>query len=132
MQLKYLFTAEYRDGTSFDQTPEDVSSRDPKRSAFYDLLHSGKAVKRFTLKGEGHTYTVDLSTGEFSCTGPHEWLAQEEAPESTSERRLIYYRQHRHELNRETREELSHTVTYLLGYQITVNDKNYQKLISIR
>ena len=131
MVLKYLFTAEYEDGTSFSQTEEDVSVVEKTRSAFYDVLNSGKTVTRFSIEGEGHVYCVDLTTGGFTRDGEPIAGEGDPLPDGDPELRLIYYRQHRHQFNRTTREELSHDVTYVIGWQTTHNGRNYQQKLGV-
>src|SRR3990167_2816987 len=100
--MKYLFEVEYKDGTFFKQNEEDVSLTDPKRSAFFDIKQ--EEVKRFTLEGNGNTFCVDLTDGHFEVNGVSFFMHDE----SLTYFRLIYFRRHRHQFNRETREELSH------------------------
>ena len=72
MPLKYLFTATFSDGRVLEQTLEDLSVLDPeKRNTYYDLLHYAKEseVVRFSITGNGHTYTVDLTDGHFEVDG---------------------------------------------------------------
>ena len=125
--LKYLFTAEYKDGTSYLQNKEDISILEPdKRSCFFDVKQS--EVKRFWLEGEGHKYLVDLIDGHFEIDGVPFKLHDE----NLKDFRLIFFRRHRHQFNRETREELSHETTYRLGWQ-TNNEKgeNIQRVMEI-
>ena len=131
MELKYLFTAEYDDGTSFSQTEEDVSRVDPQRSAFYDVLNSGKRVMRFHLDGQGHRYTVDLRDGSFAGDGPSEFLEREEPPETPSEYRLIFYRQHQHHFRADTHKQIGHEVTYVIGWQATIGGQNFQQTMGV-
>ena len=65
--LRYLFTAEMRDGTVVRQGPEDRSEKHPGGSAYADVDPS--AVRRFTLTGEGRSLTVDLDDGSFIYDG---------------------------------------------------------------
>lgn len=51
MELRYLFTAHFSDGTTITQTPEDVSMAEPlTRSAYYDVVQRLDDVVSFELK----------------------------------------------------------------------------------
>lgn len=134
--LKYLFRAKFNDGTFFQQNSEDVSLKDPKRSAFTDLLeeqelHGG--IKLFLLEGEGHTYLVDLKDGHFEIDG---------VPFSVGEnmtlpnRELIYFRQHQHDtivdMKMQSTGKGEHRLWYFIGWQSNVGGKNYQQTINVR
>lgn len=121
--LKYLFTAEYSDGTKYVQNVEDKSIKEPeKRSCFFDVDHS--KLVRFTLKGEGHEYAVDLKDGHFEIDGVP-FLAHEE--EMVSDIQLIFWRKHKQHIEIggtegvDQRDKLprcvGHEVSYLMGWQ---------------
>src|SRR5918912_87361 len=118
MPLKYLFTVEYLDGTTFQQNPEDVSFQDPQRSAFYDV--DVDKVKRFSLSDGADTYSVDLTDGHFEVNGKKLWMHDMYIDKF----RLIFFRRHKHFINQEVKdgeitgsEEVGHTIAYRLGWQ---------------
>jgi hypothetical protein len=125
-KLKYLFTCAYKDGTTFKQTPDDVSITDPKKSAFFDIRQDDVAL--FWLEGE-HTYLVDLTNGLFAIDGVF-FQAGEDLPIENPVRRLIFFRRHTHHFNLE-HDELGHFVRYFIGWQTTINGKNYQQTITV-
>lgn len=125
MSLKYLFKVEYVDGTKFKQNKQDVSSLDRKRSAFYDVLNSGKDIKTF----EVGKIKVNLQDGHFKVKG-QEILVDEELP--PCKRKLIFYRQHQHDFSVSSNSELDHRVTYFLGWETTINRKKYKRIIGIK
>lgn len=92
MKLKYLFIAEYKDGTKFEQNAEDASLVEPLKSAFFDL--KAEDTKRFMLVDMHSdpqyrdTYLVDLSDGHFEING-QEFLMHDGA---ITDYRLIYFR----------------------------------------
>jgi hypothetical protein len=131
MALKYLFTAIFPDGSTLSQTPDDESAIDPKRSAFYDVLQRLQEPIRFTLAGDGHTYSVDLKSGEFTLDDPFTWMERDDLPTPDASFRLVYYRQHRHHFKAGSNEEVGHEVTYCMGWQATIEGKNYQQIIGI-
>jgi hypothetical protein len=124
MPLKYLFTAEYKDGSTYEQNAEDVSLTDEKRSSFFDIKQD--ELVRFTLKGDGHEYAVDLRDGGFSIDGVS--FAMHE--EALADFRLVFFRAHTHHYQMD-RTELSHDIVYRLGWQCTVNGENYQRIMQI-
>lgn len=123
MKLKYLFKVKFTDGTTFKQTDQDVSKIDPKRSAFYDVLHSEKPIKSFTLSKLLDYWTVDLETGEFSHNGIKFKLEWNVKP---GKKELIFQRQNEQDsvatFNKDTGKILSveqgaHRIVYFLGYK---------------
>src|SRR5438105_4414673 len=93
-KLKYLFLAEFTDGTTLEQHPEDKSALDPeKRNTYYDLLQSGKTIKKFSLIGNEHKVSVDLTTGLFEVDGFPILLESEKLPLIPERFELIYYKQ---------------------------------------
>ena len=130
MKLKYLFTAECDDGTSFSRTEEDVSSCRSQPICLLRRASVQKRVKRFSLTGSGQTWTVDLTDGHFEHNGIP-FLAESDPLPIARDLRLIFYRQHRHHFNPKTNAELSHEVTYVIGWQTTVAGRNYQQKVGV-
>jgi hypothetical protein len=126
-KLKYYFKCEYKDGSIFEQNEEDVSLTDPKRSAFFDIRQ--KDVARFWLEGNGHKYLVDLTTGLFEIDGNLIHVG-EDLPAIDPVRRLIFFRRHAHQFNLD-HEEVGHFVRYFIGWQTTINGKNYKQTIAV-
>jgi hypothetical protein len=132
--LKYLFKVEFADGVLFEQNSEDKSLIEPKRSAFFDVLEREKEsrILRFLLTNGDHAYLVDLVDGHFEIDGMS-FNCHETLPHDYPDRRLIFYRQHRHDFNSAggaMGEEINHTVEYFIGWQTTINGKNYKETIS--
>ena len=108
--LKYLFTALYDDGTILKQTQEDISTTDPKRSAYYDIDH--EKLVAFGLEDDSNAILVHLTDGSFEINGVPFSIT---AP-NVENRRLVYFRRNRinfDELNSETGRE----VEYHIGWQ---------------
>lgn len=67
----YLFVATFTDGSEIRQTQEDRSTLEPEgRTAFYDVLNSGKEIQEFSLvrASDGAVMiTVVPATGIFKC-----------------------------------------------------------------
>lgn len=122
MRLKYLFSVEYLDGSTFQQNAEDVSRINPKKSAFYDVRKD--QVKRFTLSDGTNNFTVDLRDGHFEINGIPFYFHEE----NYKDYRLIFFRKHKHNFNTNF-EEISHTVTYRIGWQTTHEGKNVKRIM---
>lgn len=87
--LDYLFVAETYNGTIFKQNKHDISTLDPqKRNCYYDLMQIGNPVKKFSLIGKGHIFSVDLTDGHFEMDGKY---IQTKLPPKKAELELIYY-----------------------------------------
>lgn len=112
MNLKYLFTVEYTDGTTFKQNKEDLSSIDSTRSAFYDVVNSGKEVKTFTLTRFLEKWSVNLETGDFSHNGS---VFQSEENPTLGKRELVFFRQHQHDTVEGV--ETAHRIIYFIGWK---------------
>ena len=71
--LRYLFKAEFTDGTFIQQTQEDVSLLKKGKNRFYDVLNNGKRVRKLTIAEQKvwnpTTLSVDLDTGTFTLNG---------------------------------------------------------------
>lgn len=132
MELKYLFTVTYKDGSIFEQPQDDHSELDSKRSAFYDVLQNEKDIELFTIRYGEDEWGVNLITGTFSHNGI-EFVSKSEdlVSETPPEFRLVFYRTHTHNFNQEDK-ELSHIVTYFIGWQCTIDGKNYQQVIGVK
>ena len=125
--LKYLFTVQFKDGSVYEQTEEDRSLVEPeKRSAFYDVAQRLDEVHTFTLKGEGHEYMVDLTNGLFAIDGVP-FRMHEEKLENY---KLVFFRQHTHTYQADTREEIDHQIVYRVGWQAKDKDeKNVERVM---
>jgi hypothetical protein len=125
MTLSYLFTCQFKDGTTIKQTSEDISKTDPTRSAFYDVVQRLPDVSKFSLANGQHTCAVDLTDGHFEIDGfpfrTHEDLL--------GEYRLIYFRRHQHK--RALGGPDAHSVQFFIGWQTTVDGKNIQSTIMV-
>lgn len=125
MPLKYLFHVDYDDGSHFTQNENDVSVRDPTRSAFYDV--DCARLVRFHLVGNEHIYSCSLLDGAFAVDGA--WFRMHE--EMLSDLRLIFFRRHTHTFDAEHVEQ-AHQIVYRLGWQATdAEGKNHQHVMEI-
>jgi hypothetical protein len=131
MELAYLFECHFVDGTMIQQTPDDISKLDSARSAFYDVSQRIDEVIVFGLVNDDHTYVVDLRDGHFEIDGvPFDISGQDELPAGTSYR-LIYFRRVVHTITQGFVNMTDSTVKYHIGWQATVDGKNFQQTISV-
>jgi len=139
--LRYLFTAQFNDGTMLEQTQDDVSKTNPKKSAFFDVLNDTRKVERFWLTDEtfsqhgtnDNKYLVDLTDGHFEINGSPFFLHEQTIDESKklSDFRLIYFRRVRQSMNVGSR-EASAKVMYLIGWQANYPDgKNHKQIMYV-
>jgi len=125
--LKYLFRAQYNDGSEFKQNQEDVSAKDRQRSAFFDIDH--ERLTSFALEGGGDVFRVDLRTGQFEVNGTSFYMHDVDLPLSNF--RVIFFRQHLHCVGGDGKQR-SHAIRYLLGWQANMPDgENVQRVMVI-
>ena len=149
--LKYLFIAEYRDGSLFQQNIQDISSTIPTSSAFSDVRQ--QELKRFSLRhvqkyvwdkgpneeffedsekcirwGE-NSFVVDLTDGHFEVNGIS--FRMHESGSRLENFRLIFFRRHTETLNAQL-QSLQHETVYRLGWQANDSDgQNVQYVMEI-
>lgn len=139
-ELKYLFEAEFEDGTIILQTPADQSKLEPTKSEFYDVLQKEKTspLTRFALSGDGKYLLVDLRDGHFELNGVS-FEAHETMPDCI--RQLIFYRKHEAKTNVRMKDTavlgvVDQITGYCIGWQAHVDDgsldgKNYKETITL-
>lgn len=127
--LTHLFQCIMNDGTVIQQTQDDISTTDPTRSAFYDVKQRLSDVVCFTLTGHDHVYSVSLRNGHFLFDNVEFDARPDGVPEDHSDYRLIYFRRHYHTVVQG--QETNHRITYYIGWQTTINGKNFQQIIGI-
>lgn len=156
-ELKYLYEAEFADGSQLLQPEDNVSSLRPtfdahghRPSAFYDVLERAKTVPltQFSLIGDGHRFTVDLQDGHFEIDGiPFQAHHQALLVRSTKKSPLvpIYFREtqlknsQKFRLNEVGEWELDESDTqektvsrYFIGWQTKLdNGENIQQTIAV-
>jgi len=108
--LKYLFTALYNDGTILKQTHEDISTKDPKRSAYYDIDH--EKLIAFGLEDDNNAVLVHIDDGSFEVNGVPFAVT---APD-VENRRLVYFRRTQIDFN-ELNNETGRHIEYHMGWQ---------------
>jgi len=126
--LDFIFIAELFNGTIYKQTPDDISVTTPGRSAYYDIKDA--KIRRFSLVGKGHIFTIDLETGNLEADGNKIYTKK---PPEKAELRLIYYRQVQQHMQVGIDEDkvLTPTIRYFIGWQTTIRDKNYKFEIGV-
>lgn len=134
--LKYLFTAEYEDGSTYTQPEDDISrfhkgDKDFTPSSFRDI-EQDKLVK-FSLSDGKDVYAVDLRTGDFSVNGRELSLYEQNFDPFAHKLRLIYFREVRKEFNLDGEVIALYINKYIFGWQTTDKDgKNHQLTVGIK
>lgn len=153
LKLRYLFTATFQDGTTIEQTPEDVSKFSPPvkdengelkgKSRFFDVLEYEKEspLVQFSLKEVSrlgvlfNQVDLDLTTGIFTVNGLQVNIAEQlfipQAP-----LRLIYVREThiQQDVSQKTGkmvDERFYVNRFLIGWQTLWKNQNYQCTIAI-
>lgn len=125
--LKYFFTVQFKDGSTYEQRTDDVSLIDGSRSSFYDVQQHTSSPHLFVLRDENNAFGVNLENGVFAVNGVSFKLYDGEI---TSPLRLIYFRRHYHEFNQEL-QEMGHKIHYHFGWQTTINGENVQRVMEV-
>lgn len=137
-ELKYLFQATYKDGSTYTQNPEDVSVSDPLKSCFFDIKQD--ELRSFFVFNDDHTYSVNLEDGHFEVDGVPFFMHEDR---SLTDFRLIFWRQHTHDflVGREKEEQTRHEIVYRMGWQCTafrkcrccskMHNVNFQQVLEI-
>lgn len=136
--LKYLFAAVFADGTQINQTLEDRSKVDPLKSEFYDVMEYEKKspLIKFSI---GHIQEdkwaiVDLIDGHFELNGIPFYLHLN-LPSVDPKFRIVYFRIRTEQLTTAadgTQTPSSLDPKYMLGWQTTIEGKNYQEVIILK
>jgi hypothetical protein len=135
MELGYLFECHFSDGTMLQQTAEDVSqiaSSEEHKSAFYDVMQRIDDVIVFGIVDPNHTYSVDLRDGHFEIDGLAFTIHDKEDLPPDAKYRLVYFRRRTEAVTLGYVQAQTSSVAYHIGWQTTVDGKNYQKTIAVR
>ena len=133
----YSYTAAYEDGTIIQhdcKDPEgDKCLSAEQGSRFTDVLNKGKESKltSFVLHNDKQTVGVDLRDGHFEFNGVPFWQHRPDLNNYT-DFRIIYYRTVRHSMHQQTRETSGEILWYVLGWQVTFEGKNVEKIVLIQ
>lgn len=129
--LKYLFTAVYKDGSTYVQPEDDVSrlhkgDKDFTPSSFRDIDHD--KLIHFMLTDGTDLYGVDLRTGAFWVNGKELSLHEQNFDPYAHKLRLIYFREVRKEFDINMEEKDTYVNRYVFGWQCTDKDGNNHQL----
>lgn len=114
--LKYLFRCYFRDGSKVYQTLEDISSSDPKKSAYFDVVQRLNEVETFTITDGRTSATVDLCDGSFTVNGAKFFTEYRGVPRGTS-LELVYFRRRTESFNAATRQPVRSTCEFHIGWK---------------
>ena len=124
--LEYLFIAETTNGL-IRQDQDDAPKTQSHGSTFTDVLK--EKVKKFSLVGKGHVFTVDLQDGHFEVDGLPFFMHTDFL---LKDFRIVFYRQHTHDFTMDGK-EVNHRIAYCFGWQTNDKDKkNVQRIMTIQ
>lgn len=128
--LKYLFQVTYKDNSTYQQNPEDISVSDSAKSCYSDVKQ--EQVKSFFLFNDDHTYSVNLEDGHFEVDGVPFLMHDEN--DGVKDFKLVFWRRHTHdiEVNTEKNKEVRHIIVYRFGWEaINRKGQNIQQIMQI-
>ena len=128
--LTFLFDAVFSDGSFITQNEDDVSLITPGKNCFYDVLQRIDEVVTFELFDHEHSYAVDLRDGHFEIDG---LLFQAHDPDirfpPDAKFRLVYFKRNR--IHHCGGEITGIDTVFHVGWQTTIDGKNYKQTISV-
>lgn len=135
--LKYLFVAEYTDGSFFEQ-PADDRSKDHEdlaehnKSAFGDVEQGKLLAFHLVEVAEPKTvYSVNLDSGKFAINGNKFYANDQNFEASAHELRLVFFREIQQPMTLEGMGE-PFINRYFIGWQCTdKNGTNVQATIAV-
>jgi hypothetical protein len=122
--LDFLFVAETYNGNIIKQSPDDKPRFAKEGSSFTDVVH--EHIKRFSLVGKGHIFTVDLTDGHVEVDTRILYPPKKPPPVTSLD--LIYYRQvqQRMGVGPDGKSRMAPIVRYYIGWQANYKGKNYK------
>jgi len=128
--MQYLFHAYFKNGLELSQPENDISSVNPEKSAFWDVLQEidkGNELLAFALTDGQNSYLVDLRDGAFEVNGAA-FFIRNSLP--VTNRRLIYFRDVTHHFTQDAPTSVS--TLFNLGWQGNEPDgRNVQQVIQV-
>ena len=134
---KYLFQVEFKDGTRYEQAPEDKSLTKDTGSAFSDIVDCLHEIKTFALVDFENDYLVDLTDGHFEINGVPFKMHEYEI----TDLKLVFFRRHTHDFDTTydnnsgeqiDMKEKSHRVVYRMGWEThTADGKKLERIMEI-
>jgi len=132
--LKYVFKANFLDGTTYSQNWEDEPVIADHGSSFTDIVDRLDQIETFELYDVFGDFkcSVNLTNGTFQVQDTPLAVKNPKIkipPETQF--KLIYFRQVSIMFNLPNNEEVGHNVQYNIGWQVTVDGENIQQTIAI-
>lgn len=122
----FTYLAKFRDGSVFLQPKDDLSTIDPTKSAFYDVLQKIDDVVYFEVTdNDERSLSVDLVTGLFKSDG--NMLPAHPGVSSGSKLTLVHFRRVKISPQSKTTE-----TEYHIGYDFEKDGKAVRHTVTIR
>jgi len=130
--LKYHFHVQFKDGTTYAQSADDSPRISASGSAFTDIKDRLDEITHFSLYQESDlACLVDLTDGHFEVAGiPIQVQDPSVNFPGDTVYRLIYFR--RIVRTRTGDVDQLDSVQYHIGWQTTLDGKNYQQTIAVK
>ena len=110
MPLKYLFRAVFSDGSTIEQTQDDVSTTDKTKSAWFDVLNRIGDVRTFLLVSDSSTVSINITPGQ----------------------KLVYEREVTQRLHiTKDGQTKSTTVVYCVGWESVVDGESIRQVVRV-
>jgi len=136
--LKFLFQANFKDGSFVKQTQDDASTLVPGGSAFTDVkerIAKGDELVSFGLFSDEvtDTYAVDLHDSHFEVNGTPFFASEAAKLPLGTKFRLIYYRDVQRIVRPSDMKVTAVNIVFHIGWQTTTADgKNIQHTIAVK
>ena len=133
--LRWLFVAEFADGSIIKQAKDDKSTTSENGSAFTDVINSGKDLVGFSLIQGSQYAAADLKTGAFIINGTPFIAHEQDFDPSMYKLELIYFRESLVDIMQGTdsSEVTRHYVNrYFIGWRCTDKfNKAHEAIIAV-
>ena len=132
--LKYIFTAEFKDGTQYQQSPDDMPRIADRGSSFTDIISRLDDIVSFSVIAVADATRfvgVDLLDGSFTISKlPFTSCNPSCSALKGTKLDLVYFRQVTRSIVSGSGEESLH-VSYHIGWHTMVNGRVYQQTVAV-
>jgi len=124
MTQEFKWSAKLIDGTVIDEI-----DKEDKEHLFKEVIDRIDDLRELKLFWDNRFATVNLETGHFNVNG--EDFGFEGLSDRTEQYRPIYFKRVKRTISNIPGLEDTPNIKYHIGYQITIDGKNYQRVLQI-